>query len=29
LIAGRFSALSLEEQDQLHELLRKLDKTLD
>ena len=29
LIAGRFSALSLEEQDQLHELLRKLDKALD
>ncbi len=29
LIAGRFSALSLEEQDQLHQLLRKLDKALD
>src|SRR5918997_231521 len=29
LIAGRFSALSLEEQDQLHALLRKLEKTLD
>ncbi len=29
LIAGRFSALSLEEQDRLRELLRKLDKALD
>lgn len=29
LIAGRFSALSLEEQDRLRELLRKLDNALD
>ncbi len=29
LIAGRFSALSLEEQDRLRELLCKLDRALD
>ena len=29
LIARRFSALALEEQDRLHELLRKLDTALD